>query len=95
MQFKASQCQRAITDEALQAFSESAVLDSLEYMDISMAIQVTDEGLKALAVKNPLKIKVLFISGLTKVSNDGLAELFGALQGSLEKLTMIGLDQVR
>jgi hypothetical protein len=76
---QANNCKAAITDEAL---SKIALLESLTFLDISFAYDVTDEGMSHFKGKS-LPINTLILNGLTGISSNGLSDIIICCQESL------------
>ena len=80
---------KAITNSIVDLISQAP---NLNFLDISYANQVTDEGLLGFKERS-IGIKKLFVNGLTGISAAGLSELINACKGSLRILEAALMDQ--
>ena len=80
---------KAITNSIVDLISQAS---NLNFLDISHAKQVTDEGFLVFKERS-IGIKKLFVNGLTGISAAGLSELINACKGSLRILEAALMDQ--
>ena len=79
---QASNCQLALVDETVQLLANTTST-KLEFLDISYAKMVTDEGLKAFEGKT-LPITHLCLNGLSSVTGLGLSYPIAACKATLQ-----------
>lgn len=94
--FKASGCKRAIDDVAMTNIAKRLKL--LSIFDISYCNEVTDVGLKAFNLtieEEPAterKFSELTLSGLTKITNEGVISILETCEKTLSVLNLSLID---
>lgn len=88
-QLQASNMPKAITNSIVDLISQAS---NLNFLDISHAKQVTDEGLLGFKERK-MGIKKLFVNGLTAITAAGLTEVINSCKGSLRILEAALMDQ--